>query len=122
MIDYGMVVLLLASPWLFGFSHHSYAAWTPISLAGVMLFLSLCTAYELGFTRIIPMKTHLVVDFLSGAFLIASPWLLNFSHYAFLPHVILGAAEVGVALVTQVQTSSKGRREVGYSPPMEPLA
>jgi hypothetical protein len=119
MIDYGMVVILIAAPFILGFGDGSYSTWSPIVLAGIILFLSLCTAYELGWTRLIPMRTHLAIDFLGGAFLIASPWLLDFADRVYLPHVILGAAEVVVALVTKLQPGSGGRREVGYSAPME---
>ena len=121
LMDYLMVLVLFASPWLFGFANADMSRWPPIVIGFVLLFTSLCTAYELGFTRIIPMRTHLIADFLAGLVLAASPWLFGFDHYVYLPHVILGVAELGAALITKTTPGSMGRREVGHSRPMDPI-
>ncbi len=120
-IDYIMTVLLFAAPWIFGFNKGDFSTWTCITLGFIMLFLSLTTAYELGYTRIIPMRTHLVVDFLTGALLAASPWIFSFSEHVYLPHLILGLGEIMVSLVTRTVPTKEGRREVGFSRPMDVL-
>ena len=103
MLDYGMGVLLIASPWLFGFAGEAdgAATWLPVVLGlGVVLY-SLFTDYELGAVRKIPMPTHLMLDLGSGLLLAVSPWLFGFADEVWVPHLVLGLLEVGAALVTQ---------------------
>lgn len=64
------------------------------------LVYSVCTNYELGLVRGISMRTHLGLDYMSGALLALSPWLFGFSEEVYLPHVIMGLLEIGVAAVT----------------------
>jgi hypothetical protein len=99
-LDYLMSILLIASPWLFNFANGTYAQSVPVTLGIIMLLMSLCTNYELGAIKMISMQGHLVVDVLSGLFLALSPWLLNFSQEVYWPHLILGIAEVGAAMIT----------------------
>ena len=63
-MDYAVGLLLIASPWLFGFADESTAATWLAVLAGVaMLGLSMVTDYEGGLlARLIPMRTHLMAD------------------------------------------------------------
>jgi hypothetical protein len=51
--------------------------------------------------KLIPMPVHLGADILVGLVLIASPWLLGFADEVWIPHVVLGVLEVGVASMTQ---------------------
>jgi hypothetical protein len=47
------------------------------------------------------MRTHLMIDLFSGIFLAASPWLFGFADEIYLPHLVLGIAEIGAALTTE---------------------
>jgi hypothetical protein len=110
-LDYGMALLLIASPWLFGFADIGTQPESviPILLGiGVALY-SLFTDYEWGAVRSISMTTHLWMDALGGVFLAASPWLFGFANEVYLPHLILGLAEIGAALITK--TAASGHRE-----------
>jgi hypothetical protein len=100
-MDYLMGLLLLASPWLFGFARGGAETAVPVVLAIMMLLLSIMTNYELGLVKMIPMKVHLGMDLVSGLFLAASPWIFGFSDYVFVPHLILGLLEVMASLTTQ---------------------
>jgi hypothetical protein len=100
-LDYMMGLLLIAAPWLLGFANNGAETWVPVILGISALLYSLCTAYELGPFKLISMRTHLTLDFISGAFLAASPWLFNFDEYVYLPHLILGIVEMGAALMTK---------------------
>ncbi len=42
-----------------------------------------------------------MIDFLSGVFLAASPWLFGFAEEVYLPHLILGIFEIGASLMTK---------------------
>jgi hypothetical protein len=105
-LDYSMGLLLIAAPWLFGFAQGGAETWVPVALGAGALVYSLMTDYELGIARVIPMPAHLGLDGLSGLLLAASPWLFGFSDYVYLPHLILGIAEIGAALMTE--TSPRG--------------
>lgn len=108
-IDYAMALLLIATPWLFGFvdiGTHPESV-IPIMLAVVITLYSLFTAYEWGAVGWIPMSVHLWIDVLGGLFLAASPWLFGFSDEVYLPHLILGILEIGTALFTKTVPSPK---------------
>ena len=48
MLDYAMGVLLLASPYLFGFATGGAKQWLPMALGAAMIGLALLTDYEFG--------------------------------------------------------------------------
>jgi hypothetical protein len=100
-MDYMMGILLLASPYLFGFATGGVKQWLPMILGLAILGMSLLTRYEWGAVRLIPMPVHLVIDGLSGALLAVSPWLFGFAGIVYLPHLILGIIELGTSLMTE---------------------
>ena len=112
-IDYVMGILLLASPYLFGFATGGVKQWLPMALGLAMLGMSLLTRYELGAIRLIPMPAHLAVDGLSGALLAVSPWLFGFSGEVYAPHLLVGLFEIGAALMTQTAPGRADLARVG---------
>jgi hypothetical protein len=119
LIDYAMGLLLIVSPWLFGFADAGPSPrWIPIALGFLLLIASLMTDYELGAVRLIPMPAHLAMDALAGLVLVVSPWAFGFSDRVWIPHVVLGILELGVALMTHthpvdtmaLNTQPTGRR------------
>ncbi|WP_224999587.1 SPW repeat protein [Cesiribacter sp. SM1] len=101
MVDYLMGLLLIASPWIFNFNRGGAETWIPVILGAGLILISLFTDYELSVSRKISMPTHLWMDVLAGAFLAVSPWLFDFDEYVYLPHLILGIAEIGAGLFTK---------------------
>lgn len=101
MLDYMMGILLIASPWIFGFDRGGAETWIPVILGAGAIIYSLLTDYELGASKKISMPTHLWLDVASGAFLAVSPWLFDFDEYVYLPHLILGLLEIGAGLMTK---------------------
>ncbi len=99
-LDYMMGLLLIASPWIFGFADNGMQLWTPVILGLMTIIYSLMTDYELGLSDNISMRTHLIIDFMSGLLLAASPWLFGFAEEVYLPHLILGIVELGAVLFT----------------------
>lgn len=106
-MDYLMGVLLIAAPWLLNFNRDGAETWVPVILGVGVILYSLITDYELSISKTISMKTHLTLDVLSGIFLAASPWIFGFNDYVYLPHLILGIAEIGAGLMTET-TSRHG--------------
>jgi hypothetical protein len=96
-------VLLLFAPSIFGFID-STAATTVAQLTGIFIILSeLITVSPFGLLRLVPMRAHLVLDYITGIFLALSPWLFGFynlSANVWVPHLIVGILVVGYALAT----------------------
>src|SRR3954453_405566 len=80
MLDYPMGILLILSPWIFGFSDAGGAAKAvPIVIGALVLVQSVMTDYELSLANVLPLRTHLAMDVLAGIVLAASPFLFGFS-------------------------------------------
>ncbi|MDB5116713.1 MAG: hypothetical protein JWQ79_2205 [Mucilaginibacter sp.] len=91
-INYAAALLLIASPWLFGFSHAPVAAAVlmPLLMGWLQLIMAIFSKNPLGFMNIFPMQMQNCVDVLMGSFLLALPWTYAFSSYVFWPHLLLG--------------------------------
>lgn len=93
-------VILLFAPQLFGFSDHETA--TSVTMAvGVFIILSeLITTSRISPLKLVPMRIHLVLDYLTGVFLAVSPWVFGFSEVVWVPHLLVGILVVGYAAFT----------------------
>jgi len=100
-MDYLYGALLIGLPWLLGFSQYSGALWVMFMLGIVAIIYSILTRYELGYAGLLSMRTHLWLDILMGLFLLASPWLLNFAQYVYVPHVVMGGISLVVAIFSR---------------------
>ena len=100
-LDYIVGALLIAAPWVFDFAQGGAETWIPVVLGAGAIIYSLMTDYELGASRIISMRSHLLLDFISGVLLAASPWLFGFADYVWGPHLAFGLFEMGAALMTK---------------------
>ena len=89
-IDYLVAVLLLAAPYLFGFSDGGPAQMVPTVLAVAIVVMSLLTRYQLSLAKVIPYPIHLGLDLLIGLVLAVSPWLFGFADRIWWPHVLVG--------------------------------
>lgn len=107
-LDYIVGILLLILPALMGWDLNEAQSIVPMALGAGVIVYSLMTAYELGAAKVISMSTHLTIDFISGVFLAASPWIFNFDEIVYLPHLIVGILEIGAALMTKTQTTAAG--------------
>jgi hypothetical protein len=105
--DYILGVVLLVLPNLFGFADlGGPVVWIPRILGIVDLLQSLATNYELGVLKILPMKVHLMNDYVVSAFFAISPWLFGFSHRpanVWVPFLVIGVLVFVVSLMTRTQ-------------------
>ena len=101
MLDYLVGALLIAAPWLFDFAAGGAETWIPVVLGAGAILYSLFTDYELGVSRQLSMRTHLMLDLMSGILLAASPWLFGFADTVWAPHLALGLFEIGASLMTK---------------------
>jgi hypothetical protein len=103
--DYIGGIALLAAPNLFGFAEVGGAAvWIPRIIGLIVLLQSICTRYEVGLVKVLPMKVHLMNDYIASLFLAASPWLFGFADQpsnVWMPHVVVGVMVFLLTLMTQ---------------------
>jgi hypothetical protein len=123
-LDYLTGLALIAIPLLFNWPQPEAAIFMVLG-AGALVY-SLITRYELGVFKLLPMPAHLVLDLLSGLFLVAAPFLglaredLQGWFWAF------GAFEIAAALLTSTRPhfaaddintgyASSDRTDAGYT-------
>jgi hypothetical protein len=93
MFDYIFGAVLLLAPTLFSFSQFA----TPSAVAriiGLLLIVqALFTNHEFGLLKVLPMRAHLIGDYVLFIILALSPWLFSFHNLpnnAWLPHLCVG--------------------------------
>lgn len=106
---------LIAAPWLFGFADEGGAAMMVPIYVGLFILLSeLTTTSPISLVKLVPMRIHIIMDILTGLFLLASPWLFGFADLeenAWVPHVVVGVLVAGYALVTRTSDASQSAAE-----------
>lgn len=111
-LDYIGGLLLLASPWLFGYVNEQ-----PVSADMAMFFgggIALYTAltnFELGIVRLLPFPVHLVLDFIIGGALVAAPFIFQTRGTAAVVFVAFGIFELLVAAMTRGTGAHRGKPE-----------
>lgn len=115
-LDYTVGILLMAAPWLLGFTRGGAETWVPVILGAITIVYSTFTNYELSAVRLLPMRTHLGLDLASGILLAMSPWLFGFSGEVYLPHLLVGMLEIGVVLMTQTSAGTDKKMHAGSGP------
>lgn len=103
-LDYMMGALLVVAPLTLNFGA-GVATWLPALMGCGVIVYSMLTRYELGASGLIPMPAHLMLDVMGGLLLASSPWLFGFADSIWLPHVAVGLAEAGVAVITKTRPS-----------------
>jgi hypothetical protein len=105
-LDYLTGGTLIAAPRVLGITDEPAAAKVLEVAGGAATAYSLVTDYELGLVKVLPMRTHLLLDAASGALIAASPWLFGFAGRGtryWVPHAVLGAMEILAALTTKTE-------------------
>ena len=108
-INWIVVVLLLAAPWNFGSWHPGFyqvvggaALFIPIFFGWTQFIMAVFSDNSHGFIRQFPMQMHLFLDIIQGSFLFFSPLVYGFyTQGVYLPHVLIGALMCFVAIFTQ---------------------
>jgi hypothetical protein len=106
-LDYAASGINLAFPGLLGLREDApWAALIPRIDGVAGAGYSLITDYELGAFKVLPISTHLAFDAAKGAFMASSPWLFGFATNGtryWLPHVLIGMADVMAAITTRTE-------------------
>jgi hypothetical protein len=113
-VDHVVGPTLIAAPTFLRLPKASPEGIAPRINGAVAALYSNLTDYELSLKNLIPMRVHLALDAVSGATLAAVPWVTGarrrgVAHW--LPHTLLGAFEIGMALTTKTEPPrTKGGR------------
>ena len=104
MLDYIVGIVLVAAPWLFGFSSVQAAKWVAVAVGLMVLILSFMTDFAGTGKRAVSMSAHLIIDFFVGVFLAASPIIFGFDDQVYLPHVVVGIFAIVASFCTETKT------------------
>jgi hypothetical protein len=98
-----VAIVLIAAPWIFGFSDVSSAKTISIVVGVIMLLSGAMTRWRLALVRVIPLRLHFMTDLLLGLVLIVAPFVFGFSGNGAATRfmIIAGALELVTALATQ---------------------
>ena len=101
-LDYATAGMLMASPWLFGFRRNRKACANAFVSGAAILGLSLMTRYPLGVFKLIPFKTHGVIETVAALATAAAPWTMGFARNesAKWTHVVSGLGTLAIVAVT----------------------
>jgi hypothetical protein len=114
-----IAIVIIAAPWIFGFSDAEDAKVVCIAVGAVMLIAGSMTDWRFSIARVIPLRIHMMTDLALGAVLILAPFVLGFSDNGGATRftVIAGALEILTALATrwdpieaQESAAERGRR------------
>lgn len=107
-------IALLLAPNIFAFSDVGGAAVMVPRILGAIIILSELTVIgTFAGKGFVPMKLHIMMDVIIGAFLALSPWIFGFSDQeanAWVPHLVVGIAIILYALVTRTNEEEQSLR------------
>src|SRR5918998_2000463 len=103
MIEPVAALLLIAAPWIFGFSDVDSATTLSVIIGVAVLLTGLSTRWRWSLVKLIPLRTHFMMDVAIGILLIAAPWIFGFGDEGGAARffVIAGVLELGTALMTR---------------------
>jgi hypothetical protein len=112
-IDHVVGPALVLAPTLLRLERTSPEGITAEAVGGAEAIYSNLTDYELSMKKVVPMKVHLVLDAVGGATLALVPQLTGARRRGkkhWLPHLAIGAMEIGMAAFTQTERPRKNGR------------
>ncbi|HYC82588.1 MAG TPA: SPW repeat protein [Solirubrobacterales bacterium] len=95
--------VLIASPWIFGFSDVDEATVSCVALGVIVILTGMMTDWRVSLMRVIPIRTHMIADYTVALLLIVLPFVLGFSDNGAATRfmVIAGVLEAIAALSTR---------------------
>jgi hypothetical protein len=98
-----MAIVIIAAPWIFGFSDTDSATVICVLVGVTMLLVGSMTDWRMSLVRVIPLRLHMMGDLTLAAVLLLSPLVFGFADEGgparFM--VIAGALEALTALMTR---------------------
>jgi hypothetical protein len=96
-------ILVIAAPWIFGFSDVDSATTLSVIIGVAILLTGMSTRWRWSLMKLIPLRTHFMMDVGIGILLVAAPWIFGFGDEGGAARffVIAGVLELGTALMTR---------------------
>jgi hypothetical protein len=115
MIEPVAAILLIAAPWIFGFSDNDTATTLSVIVGVVVLLTGMSTRWRMSLVKLIPLRTHFMMDVAVAVALIVLPFVAGFSDHGGATRffVIAGVLELGTALMTRWDEREEVRPERG---------
>ena len=89
--NYALGIVMILSPWLFGFQHqHGASILLPLYLGWLQLIMAIFSKHEWGFIKVFPVSMHCFIAAIVGSFLLLSPFLYGYYNEIFLPQLSFG--------------------------------
>src|SRR5215216_7554640 len=110
-IEYAAGILFIAAPFLLGFDSDTATAVSIV--AGVLiLVVAATTAMSTGLIKSIPVRAHVVLDYVLAILLIAAPFLFGFSDdgAATAFFIVLGVLHLLLTIATRFISEERPRR------------
>jgi SPW repeat len=117
-----IAIVIIAAPWIFGFSETDSATVICVLVGVVMLLVGSLTDWRLSLARVIPLRMHMLGDLTLALVLLLSPLVFGFADEGgptrFM--VIAGVLEAMTALMTRWDrteaepTYTRGRRTAAH--------
>jgi hypothetical protein len=103
MIEPFAAILLIAAPWIFGFSDNDTATTISVIAGVVVLATGMSTRWRMSLVKLISLRTHFMMDVGLGIALIVIPFIAGFGDEGGPTRffVIAGILELGTALMTR---------------------
>jgi hypothetical protein len=74
-------LLLIAAPWIFGFSDNDTATTLSVIAGVLVLATGMSTRWRMSLVKLIPLRTHFMMDVGLGIALIVAPFVAGFSDH-----------------------------------------
>jgi len=102
--DYAAAVVLIIAPFILGIGEQSMIAQWASIIGGVGLIVySLLTDYAFSAVKVIPFKTHLILDLIAGVAFVALPFILGLDGIVRLYLIVMGVGVILVVAVSQTE-------------------
>lgn len=107
-LDYIIALVLVSTPFVFGFSHIIEARNVFLVLGSGLAIYSLFTKYYYSIAKLIPIGVHMSFDVAAGLMAIVAPFTFDYRSQItdgqYWVHVILGASAMGLVALTRTRT------------------
>ncbi|WP_295655255.1 hypothetical protein [uncultured Mucilaginibacter sp.] len=101
-LQYLGAILLISSPWVFGFDNVGGASlFIPVIMGVLLLLIAFFSNNKLGVIQVFPMEMNLFLTMFAGFLLLVGPGLYSFIPKVHWPHWGFGALFFCLALFTQ---------------------
>ncbi|MGB1310198.1 MAG: SPW repeat domain-containing protein [Leucothrix sp.] len=99
LLDYAAAVTLIIAPFVLGLAEQSaFAHWFSVAAGTGLTVYSLMTQYAYSLAKIIPFKTHLMLDLAAAVVFLLAPFLFGFEGIVAGYYWVMGAGVVMVVL------------------------